>query len=282
MSEAPKPLLALALVAGLALPAAAQDVGPDTVVARVGESEITLGHMIVLRSQLPAEYQELPDDVLYQAVLDQLIRQSAVVERAGGELSLGAKLALENERRSFVAGEALSRIAEDAVTEEAVQDAYEAAYATAEPTTEFHASHILVESEEDALALLAEIENGADFATLAKENSVGPSGPNGGDLGWFTAGMMVKPFEVAVVELEPGGVAGPVQTQFGWHVIKLHETRLKDAPAIEDVRAELVQQIQRDAMETALETYTAEADISRTDVEIDPSILKNREILNQD
>jgi len=276
---APKAVLALALSATLAAPLSAEDIGPDTVVARVGDTEITLGHMIVLRAQLPEEYQQLPDDVLYRAVLDQLIRQSAVVEGIGEELSLGARLALENERRSFLAGEALARVAEDAATDEAVQSAYEAAYSDAEPMTEFRAAHILVESEEEAKAVLTELENGADFAELAKEKSVGPSGPNGGDLGWFTTGMMVKPFEDAVTAMEPGTVSAPVETQFGWHIIKLHETRLKGAPPLDDVRAEIVQNIQRQAMETALEKYTAEANVTEPDLDIDPAILKNRELL---
>jgi peptidyl-prolyl cis-trans isomerase C len=275
------PVLVLTLAGGLATVAPAEEIGPDTVVARVGTTEITLGHMIVLRSQLPEEYRQLPDDVLYQAVLDQLIRQSAVVEAAGGELSLGAKLALENERRSFVAGEALSRVAEEAVTDEAVQKAYDATYSDAEPTREYHAAHILVASEDEAKAIKAELDDGADFAELAKEKSTGPSGPNGGDLGWFSEGMMVKPFEDAVVALEPGAVSDPVQTQFGWHVIKLYDVRMKDAPPLNDVRDELVQQIQRDAMETALEKYTAEADVTRVDVEVDPAILKNNDLVGE-
>jgi peptidyl-prolyl cis-trans isomerase C len=275
------PLLALTLAGGLALPLAAEEIGADTVVAKVGDTEITIGNMIVLRSQLPDEYRQLPDDVLYQAVLDQLIRQTAVVEEAGGELSLGAKLALENERRSFVAGEALSRIAQDAVTDEAVQAAYDATYANAEPTKEYHAAHILVKTEDEAKEIKKELDDGADFATLAKEKSTGPSGPNGGDLGWFGAGMMVKPFEDAVSGLEPGAVSDPVQTQFGWHVIKLYETRMQDAPPLDDVRGDLVQQIQREAMEAALEKYTDEADVTRTEIDVDPAILKNNALLGQ-
>lgn len=276
----PRAVLALAMAATLAAPLAAEEIGPDTVVARVGETDITLGHMIVLRAQLPAEYQQLPDDVLYEAILDQLIRQSAVVESVGSDLSLGAKLALENERRSFVAGEALSRIAEEAVTDEAVQAAYEAAYTDAEPTREFSAAHILVETEEEAQTILEELDNGTDFAELAKEKSTGPSGPNGGDLGWFTSGMMVKPFEDAVLGMEPGEVAGPVETQFGWHVIKLNESRIKNAPPLDDVRIELVQQIQQDAIESALEELTSAADVTRTEVEIDPAMLNDRDLLS--
>ncbi|MCO8143700.1 peptidyl-prolyl cis-trans isomerase [Rhodovulum tesquicola] len=280
MSRPAKPLLALALVAGLALPAAAEEIGPGTVVARVGATEITLGHMIVMRAQLPPEYQALPDDTLYQAILDQLIRQTAVAEQTGGALSLGARLALENERRSFLAGEALGRAAEEAATEEAIQAAYEAAFAGAEPTPEYRAAHILVETEEEAQAAMAQVQDGADFAELAKETSIDSSGQMGGELGWFTKGMMVQSFEDVVVAMEPGTVAGPFETQFGWHLVKLHESRLKDAPALDEVRESIVQQIQRDAMEAALERYAAEAEITRAEIEIDPAVLKNRELLD--
>ncbi|MBK1635010.1 peptidylprolyl isomerase [Rhodovulum adriaticum] len=279
MPKAMKPLLALAMSAALALPAAAEEIGADTVVARVGGDTITLGHMIVMRAQLPAEYQQLPDDVLYEAVLDQLIRQSAVAQSVGEDLSLGAKLALENEQRSFVAGEALGRIAEAAVTDEALQTAYEAAFAGEEPEREFNAAHILVETEEEALAIKTALDKGADFTEMAKEQSVGPSGPNGGDLGWFTAGMMVKPFEDAVMSLEPGEVSAPVQTQFGWHIVKLNDSRLKEAPTLEEVRPELVQQIQRDAMEAAMEELTDAAEVERAELDLDPAIIKDRGLL---
>ncbi|MBN2907355.1 MAG: peptidylprolyl isomerase [Rhodobacteraceae bacterium] len=281
MPKVLKPLLALALSAGLALPVAAEEISANTVVATVGKTEITLGHMIVLRAQLPNEYQQLPDDVLYTAVLDQLIRQSAVVDAIGDDLSLGAKLALENERRSFLAGEALSRIAEEAVTDESVQAAYDAIYGNAEPTKEYRAAHILVATQQEAAAILDELKAGADFAELAKEKSTGPSGPNGGDLGWFSAGMMVKPFEDAILGMEPGSLAGPIETQFGWHVIKLDETRLQDAPALGDVRAELIQSIQTEAMEKALNEMTEKAEVTRTEVEIDPALLKDRDLLSQ-
>lgn len=276
-----RPLFALALAGSLALPVAAAEPGPDTVVAKVGNTEITLGHMIVMRAQLPEEYKQLPDDVLYTAVLDQLVRQAAVVNSLGADLSRGARLALENEERSFVAGEALSRVAEAAVTEDAIQALYEASYGGDDPKSEFNASHILLETEDEANDVLNALDMGGDFEKLAEERSIGPSGPNGGNLGWFGTGMMVAPFEEAVLALAPGEVAGPVQTQFGWHVIRLNEKRLAEAPPLEDVRAELVSQIQTDAIEKAMEDSTAAADVMRPDLAIDPAILRNRELLAQ-
>lgn len=276
-----KSLLGATLAFGLSGPVFAADSSADTVVATVGGEKITLGQMIVMTGQLPEQYQKLPDDVLYKAVLDQMIRQTAVAQTVENDLSKESQLALLNERRSFLAGEALQRISATAVTEDAINAAYKADYADATPETEYHASHILVATEDEAKAIKAEIEGGADFAELAKAKSTGPSGPSGGDLGWFSKGMMVKPFEDAVVAMQPGAVSDPVQTQFGWHIIKLTETREKPAPALDDVRDDIVGKLQQAAVSAAIEDITAKADITRSEEEIDPAALRNKELLNE-
>jgi len=278
MPKSPRFLLAAAVSVGLALPAAAEPAA-DTVVATVGGEEITLGHMIMMTAQLPQEYQQLPNEVLYDAVLDQLIRQTAVAQTVSGNLSTEAKLALENERRSFLAGEALAGVAAAAVTDEALQAAYDERYANAEPGKEYNASHILLETEEEAKEVKAKLDGGADFAEMAKEFSTGPTGPKGGALGWFSKGMMVKPFEDAVVALEVGQVSEPVQTSFGWHVITLTETRDKPTPTLDEVRAELTGEIQQAAVTTALDEITAAADVTRSEEMIDPAELRNMELL---
>jgi len=167
-----------------------------------------------------------------------------------------------------------------AIDETAVQAAYDAKYADQTAETEFNASHILVETEEEAKALVTELEAGADFAELAQEKSTGPSGPNGGSLGWFGPGMMVKPFEVAVMELEQGSISAPVQTQFGWHVVKLNESRIKAAPSLDEVRDELVSEVQSRAVDARLEALMADATIDTIEEgSIDPSIIGNYDIL---
>jgi peptidyl-prolyl cis-trans isomerase C len=105
------------------------------------------------------------------------------------------ELGLENERRAFLAASYVEDVAMAEITDEDLQAEYDALYASTDPVEEFNASHILVESEEEAQALIDALAEGADFAELAAENSIGPSGPNGGQLGWFTAGMMVPEFE---------------------------------------------------------------------------------------
>lgn len=269
---------ALALSLALALPLQAQDDAPDadTVVATVGDTEITIGHMIVLRSRLPQQYQQLPDDVLFQGILDQIVQQ-VVVGQAAGDLSREHALAIENERRALLASQLIEEVAEGAVTDDALQAAYDEAYGNLEPETEFNAAHILVETEEEARALIEELDGGADFATLAREHSTGPSGPNGGSLGWFGKGMMVPPFEEAVIALEPGAFSqDPVQTQFGWHVLILNETRVKDAPTLDAVREELAAEVQGAAVDARVQELTDAAEITRADVSaIDPAILRD-------
>lgn len=261
---------------------AAVDVNADTVVATVNGEDITIGHLIAARMTLPQQYMSLPPETLFTGLIDQLIQQ-AVLGQTMDELSRRAELQLENERRALIATEVIDQMANDAVSEEKIQAAYEAAYENAEPTDEWNAAHILVETEEKAAELVELAKaDGADFAALAKEHSTGPSGPNGGDLGWFSAGMMVAPFEEAVASMEAGDVAGPVQTQFGWHVIKLMEVRVKGAPPLEAVREDLITQIQTDAITVALEKLTEAADIERRDVTgIDPNVISDAALLDQ-
>lgn len=214
-------LPSLALAAVMALPLAAET-KPDasTVVARVNGDEITLGHVIATASALPAQYQQLEDEVLYDFILEQLVQQH-LLSQEQDELNRLNALRLENETRSLRAVQTVEAITAATVTEEAVQNAYDAQFAEFEGEDEFNASHILVESEDEAKTIKTQLDDGADFAELAKEKSTGPSGPNGGALGWFGKGQMVPEFENAVVALEKGQVSDPVQTQFGWHVLTL-------------------------------------------------------------
>ncbi|MBM1632993.1 peptidylprolyl isomerase [Sulfitobacter mediterraneus] len=274
-------LASLALSACLALPAAAQDeAGLDTVVATVNGTEITVGHMIVARATLPEQYQQLPDEILFKGILDQLVQQTALADTYQGDLPARVRLSMENENRSLVAGEVIEGVMAGPVDEDAVKAAYDEQYASAEQGDEYNASHILVETQEEALAIKAELDGGADFAELAREKSTGPSGPGGGSLGWFGKGMMVPSFEAAVIAMEAGAVSEPVETQFGWHVIMLNEIRKTEAPALDTVRDELELQIRQTRVQTTIDSITEAADVDRSAAEgIDPAILKNIEWL---
>lgn len=270
----------LVLMAGLAVPSLAADPDAATVVARVNGTEITLGHMIALREQLPEQYLQLPDEVLFNGILDQLIQQLTVAQSAEDALSLRDRLVLDNNRRGYLTGALLDRAVEAGVTDTALQSLYDETYGTATPGTEYHAAHILLATKEEAAAVKAELDAGADFATLAQDRSTGPSGPNGGDLGWFGPGMMVQPFEDAVIALQAGEVSDPVETQFGWHVIRLNETRAAAAPTLDDTRQSLTEELQQRLITARLAELAAAAEIERTDEAIDPAILKNSALID--
>ncbi len=274
-------LASMAISAVLTLPVSAQDeTTVDTVVATVNDKDITVGHMIVARASLPEQYQQLPDDVLFTGILEQLVQQTALADTLTGEVPPRVVLSLENETRSLHAAEAIEQVMAGADTEAAIKTAYDEQYGSTDLEVEYNASHILVETEEEAAAIVETLAGGADFAELAKEKSTGPSGPNGGSLGWFSSGMMVPTFEAATVELESGAVSAPVKTQFGWHVIMLNEKRTKDAPKLEDVREELDLQIRQTLAQSTIDKITSEADVNQeAAATIDPTVLQNIEWL---
>jgi len=273
------PRVALAALLTLPLPAVAAP-HANTVVAIVNGEEITLGHMILARATLPTQYQQLPPDVLYEAILDQLIQQTALKQALHGEVPHYIELSLENEARSLLAADVIETVMEKAASEADLLAAYEDAYSDGDSGDEFNASHILLETEDQANSVKMELDAGADFAALAKDRSTGPSGPSGGELGWFTKGRMVPEFEAAVLALKSGEVSPPVQTQFGWHVIILNERRKTAAPEFEDVREELANKLRNQAVETRVTELTTSAQIERPDIEdLDPAILQDLELV---
>jgi peptidyl-prolyl cis-trans isomerase C len=275
--------LVCALCVPLAGPVMAEDAATaDTVVATVNGTDITLGELIVLRERLPAQYQSMPDDTLFKGLMDQAIQQTALEQTVSGDLSKHDQLWMKMDGRNYLAGKALQAIVQAAVTDDALQAAYDARYKDAAPKTEYSAAHILVDSEEKAKELKAQIDGGADFADLAKANSSDKgSAVNGGDLGWFGLGMMVKPFEDAVLAMEVGKVSDPVQTQFGWHLIKLTETRIKAAPTLDDMREELAGEIEQAAVEAHIKSITDAAKIERPGEGFDPALMREQSLLDQ-
>jgi peptidyl-prolyl cis-trans isomerase C len=288
MAKAMRFFAGAALAAGLALPVLTAPVWAedaptaDTVVATVNGTAITLGHMIIAREALPDQYKALPPDVLFKGILDQLVQQTALEQSMDGKLTRRDTLHLENEERGYVSARALEAVVRGAVTDAALQAAYDARFKDAAPQTEYNAAHILVADEAKAKELLAELEAGADFAELAKTNSTDTgSGAAGGDLGWFGLGMMVKPFEEAVVAAEVGKVAGPVQSDFGFHLILVKETRVAAQPTLDDIRDELATEIEQQAIEAHVTEVTAAAAVETPGEGIDPALLGDLSLLDK-
>jgi len=270
----------LAVLAALAAPVWAEGETADTVVATVNGTKLTLGNMIALRESLPEQYQSLPDDVLFKGILDQLVQQETL-RQSVTDLSPRQSATVENDTRGYVSGVAIDAIVATAVTDEALQAAYDKRYKDAAPQKEFSASHILVDTVEEAEAIKTELAGGADFAELAKAKSTDTgSGANGGDLGWFGLGVMVQPFEDAVVAAKIGEVTGPVQSDFGYHLILVKETRDAANPPLDDIRDELAAEIENAAIDAKIEELSKTATITREGDGIDPTILKNSALID--
>lgn len=175
-----------------------------------------------------------------------LIVASQEAERRKLEERPDVTAAMQLQRMKVLSNAAVASMAQEIQpTEEELQKAYEEVKKSA-ARTEYKARHILVKDEDEAKKLIKELDGGADFAELAKKHSLGPTGKNGGELDWFDADQMVKPFADAVAEMKPGTHSKePVQTQFGWHVINLQETRNAEPPSFEQAKPQLTAMLQR-------------------------------------
>jgi peptidyl-prolyl cis-trans isomerase C len=244
--------LALALVVyPMTLTAQEGGAQEDRVVARVNGEEIHHSDVMAMARNLPPQYQSQLMQI-YPMLVQRLIDFNLA-----GKAGRAAGLAEDEEVKVRIARAAeqaihevyLERAVEARMTDEGLQAKYREHLAANPPAEEFHARHILVETEEAARAVIALLDGGADFIELAKERSTGPSGPKGGDLGYFTADQMVPEFSQAAAALEPGQhTAEPVKSQFGWHVIKLEDRRTAAPTAFEEVEPQLRQELARESV----------------------------------
>ncbi|MDG1745333.1 MAG: peptidylprolyl isomerase [Planktomarina sp.] len=262
----------IALTLFLSTPLAAQEANLTTVVATVNGTEITLAHVLDIKRQLPEQYKNLEDSVLFNGIIEQLVQQQLLASSVETPPSW-LPTAMENQERNLLSTTVIEDIRAGALSEAALQTAYVARFPAGEGEEEYQASHILLETEDKARDLLKLLDEGADFATLAQEHSTGPSGPRGGDLSWFGKGQMVPAFENAVLNMEPGTYAGPVQTQFGYHLIFLRDGRVMAPPSLEDMRGELEVELQNAAVEAHLRALMDGANVNLSSDGIDPSVL---------
>ena len=245
---------AYALAATLALvplTASAQQAQPepgqDPVVATVAGDDIHLSEVIDTQAQLPQQYQSMPMEAMFPALVERVIdiRLVAREARANGiadDPDVRRELAqIENQIISQVF---LTRHIDAMITDEEVQARYDEHIAALPPDEEISARHILLVTEEDALAVIASLGEGADFIELAAEKSIGPSADRGGDIGYFGRGNVVPEFADAAFALEPGQTSEtPVQSEFGWHVIKVDDRRAVAPPSLEEMREQFVTEI---------------------------------------
>ncbi|SDU37827.1 peptidylprolyl isomerase [Stappia sp. ES.058] len=240
--------VAFAFASALGL-SGAQAQEPGDTVATVGDSVITEADIAFASQDFSKQLANVPPaqwrQVLTDIVVDMQLMANAAKD-AGIDTEDDFERQVEFLTMRALRNAFLVREVENKVTDEQVQAAYDKEFADYAGEDERKARHILLETRDEAEAVIAALEEGGDFAELAKEKSTGPSGSNGGDLGYFARGRMVKEFGEAAFALEVGEFTKePVQTQFGWHVIKVEDARKQPAPELADVRDRLRQDLLR-------------------------------------
>lgn len=215
------------------------------VVARINGEELSRDDVLALAADLPAEkLDEILPDMIDELVTLRLLVQAA--QKQTMDQATARRIAVT--RDNILAESFVKTVLDQRVDDVAVKVAYDDYIKDTPIEREISARHILVETEDAARALIAELDRGADFVQLAKDRSTGPSGANGGDLGYFTAGRMVPEFSAVAFALTPGDYTrAPVKTQFGWHVIKVEDERETEQPSFDELEQQLRQQLVRQA-----------------------------------
>ncbi len=263
--------LALALVLGTAGAASAQE---DPVVAKVGDIEFHRSDLEQSYMELPEQFRQMPIEAIYDPMLDRLIDGQLLLEAAEAEnlaSEADVEAAIARARADVLRQTLIERAVLDATDEATLKAAYEERAAQPDfAIEEVTARHILVETEEEAQAVIAELDAGADFTELAMERSTDPAAARGGELGSFRRGAMVPEFEEAAFALEPGSYSKePVQTQFGYHVI-LVEAKETTNPTFEETEPELRAELARDAVEGLLAEVREGAEVERFNIDGTP------------
>jgi peptidyl-prolyl cis-trans isomerase C len=264
-------LLAAAMIGLVSLPALAD----DPVIARVNGVDIKQSDLDFAASEVGSRLGNYtPQD--RRKVLLQYVIENELMASAGQTDNLDKTPTFPgrvkyHERRALRDAFFDAKI-HDAVSEADAKKIYDEKIGQVKPEQEVHARHILVATEAEAKEIADRLKKGEDFATLAKEKSK-DANAEGGDLGWFTRGQMLKPFEDAAFALEVGQISEPVQTQFGWHIIKVEGKRDQPLPSFDEVKEAIIGQL---VQAKAQEVVTGLRDAAKIEV-IDPELKKQME-----
>ena len=256
--------VALLLLGGL--PVRADDANP--VLAKVNGSEIRQSDMALAEEELGPSLAQMDPATKKENLLAFLIDMKIVAKAAEAkkiEDRDDFKNRLAFARNRLLMDNLLAVEGKAATTDEAMKKVYDDASKQITGEQEVHARHILVETEDEAKAVEAELKNGADFAELAKKKSKDPGASDGGDLGFFTKDQMVPEFSAVAFALEPGKISDPVKSQFGWHVIKVEEKRNRKAPDFEQVKGQIETYVTRKAQADYVSKLREAAKVERMD-----------------
>lgn len=257
---------ALAGALAITLPAfAADEKNDDPVVATVNGANVYYSELLEAQRAMGEQAQAMPLEMIQSLLINSIADRKLVA--AAARLQGVHKTEEFHKRMTSIEEHVLQRqllteFAEKQLTDEAIKTSYDQMVKNFTPEMEVNARHILVETEDEAKAIIKELDGGADFAELAKEKSTGPSGANGGDLGYFSAGAMVPEFDKAVFAMEKGEHSKePVKTQFGFHVIKVEQYRSSEAPKLEEVEEQIKGEIANKAVSGYVATLRQQAKI---------------------
>jgi peptidyl-prolyl cis-trans isomerase C len=256
----------LAMVLFTGLPLRAQDANP--VLAKVNGSEIRQSDIAVAEEELGPSLEKMDPATKKENVLAFLIDMKIVSKAAEDKKVADSdefKKRLAFARNRLLMDQLLANEGKAATTDEAMKKVYDDAAKQIAGEQEVHARHILVETEDEAKAVKAELDKGADFAELAKKKSKDPGASDGGDLGFFTKDQMVPEFSAAAFALEPGKISDPVKSQFGWHVIKVEEKRNRKPPEFDQVKSQIEAYVTRKAQADYVAKLREGAKIERMD-----------------
>jgi peptidyl-prolyl cis-trans isomerase C len=266
---------ALVFAALLTLPIAsprAED--SDQVVARANGVDIRLSDLAYAEEEIGTNMPNMPPqqkrDYLITYLADVIVlSQAAEQQKLGERPEVKHRLAFDRNRLLMEA--LLQDAGKSSLSDEAERKVYEDAVKQMASEEEVHARHILLPTEDEAKAVLAELKKGADFAALAKEKSKDPGGSEGGDLGYFTKEQMVPEFSAVAFKLGKGELSEPVKTQFGWHIIKVEDKRTKPTPTFDQVKTQIDNYIAHRAQAALVEKLRSGANIERLDQPAAPS-----------
>ena len=270
----------LVLVLWVSVPTHAQQSGADAkpaddwIVARVNDSEILQSDVALAYSRLPERFHQVPINVIYPQIVQQLVDGELLfVAGRDDELQKDPEVLKQMDEFEKVAIQQvyMRRLIAKGISVVELQRIYDETIRKTEGPLEVRASHILVEDEQDATDIIKALNRGADFDKLARERSIGPSAPRGGDLGYFVRSAMVQPFADAAFALRPGTmVPGPVKSELGWHVIKVVDKRRQPAPSFEESRGQIEQQLTRDLIAAHMAELRAYAKIELFNIDGSP------------
>ena len=277
--------LGLVLAALLARPALAESVAEflktptpaaDPVVARVDAAEIHRSDLVAALGTMPPQVQQMQMSQIYPLLIDRMvdIKLMAAAGRAAGLAdNPTVKRRIADAAERAIQEAYLDDKVKKQITDDSIRKKYQEALSGNPPEEEVHARHILVAKEEDAKAIIAQLQKGADFATLAKSKSTDGTARDGGDLGFFTHDEMVPEFADAAFAMKPGDVSkAPVKTQFGYHVIKVEERRKQAAPSFEESKEEIAGELQQELTTSLVKDLRAKAKVERYDIDGKPFV----------